>query len=60
MKNPFLLPAGAFRLYIQHLDRKGVVPFGVPISVAAICTIALLIYESLVLANSSGILNQLN
>ncbi|WP_136617280.1 MULTISPECIES: prepilin peptidase [Mesorhizobium] len=60
MKNPFLLPAGAFRLYVQHLDRKGVVPFGVPISVAAICTIAFLIYKSLVLASSSGILDQLN
>ncbi|MBZ9708159.1 prepilin peptidase [Mesorhizobium sp. ESP7-2] len=60
MKNPFLLPAGAFRVYVQHLDRKGVVPFGVPISVAAICTTALVIYESVVLASSSGILNQLN
>ncbi|UCI07292.1 prepilin peptidase [Mesorhizobium sp. B1-1-8] len=40
VKNPFLLPAGAFRFYVQHLDRKGVVPFGVPISAAAICTIA--------------------
>lgn len=60
MKNPFLLPAGAFRLYVQHLDRKGVVPFGVPISVAAICTIVVLIYKSLVLASSSGILDQLN
>ncbi|MBZ9821455.1 prepilin peptidase [Mesorhizobium sp. CA4] len=40
VKNPFLLPAGMFRVYIQHLDRKGVVPFGVPISAAAICTIA--------------------
>ena len=39
VKNPFMLPAGAFRLYTEHLDRKGVVPFGVPISVAAICTI---------------------
>ncbi|MER9139826.1 prepilin peptidase [Mesorhizobium sp. M0830] len=60
VKNPFMLPAGAFRLIVQHLDRKGVVPFGVPISIAAICTIAFLIYKSLVLANSSGILNQLN
>ena len=60
MKNPFLLPAGAFRVYVQHLDRKGVVPFGVPISVAAICTLVLVIYESLVSASSSGILNQLN
>ncbi|RWB79169.1 MAG: prepilin peptidase [Mesorhizobium sp.] len=40
VKNPFLLPAGAFRVYVQHLDRKGVVPFGVPISAAAICSIA--------------------
>ncbi|RVC64316.1 prepilin peptidase [Mesorhizobium sp.] len=47
VKNPFLLPAGAFRVYIQHLDRKGVVPFGVPISAAAICTIAFEIAYSL-------------
>ncbi|TPN89352.1 prepilin peptidase [Mesorhizobium sp. CU2] len=40
MKFPFMLPEGAFRVYIQHLDRKGVVPFGVPIAAAAICTIA--------------------
>ncbi|MGX8009957.1 A24 family peptidase [Mesorhizobium sp. ORM8.1] len=60
VKAPFLLPEGAFRLYVQHMDRKGVVPFGVPISLAAICTIAFLVYKSLVLANSSGILNQLN
>ncbi|MER8375826.1 prepilin peptidase [Mesorhizobium sp. M1406] len=60
VKNPFMLPAGAFRLIVQHLDRKGVVPFGVPISIAAICTIAFLIYKSLVLASGSGILNQLN
>ncbi|MER9603674.1 prepilin peptidase [Mesorhizobium sp. M0088] len=60
VKNPFMLPAGAFRLVVQHLDRKGVVPFGVPIALAAICTLAFLIYRSLVLASSSGILNQLN
>ncbi|RUX52889.1 prepilin peptidase, partial [Mesorhizobium sp. M7A.F.Ca.US.014.04.1.1] len=42
------------------LDRKGVVPFGVPTSLAAICTLAFLIYKSLILASSSGILNQLN
>ncbi|RWC48707.1 MAG: prepilin peptidase [Mesorhizobium sp.] len=60
VKNPFMLPAGAFRLIVQHLDRKGVVPFGVPISLAAICTLAFLIYKSLMLASSSGILNQLN
>lgn len=47
VKNPFMLPAGAFRLYVQHLDRKGVVPFGVPISMAAICTIAFQIYTNL-------------
>ncbi|PZV36531.1 prepilin peptidase [Mesorhizobium kowhaii] len=60
VKNPFMLPAGAFRLVVQHLDRKGVVPFGVPISIAAICTIAFLIYRSVVLASSSGVLDQLN
>ncbi|RWP92405.1 MAG: prepilin peptidase [Mesorhizobium sp.] len=60
VKNPFMLPAGAFRLVVQHLDRKGVVPFGVPISLAAICTLAFLIYRSLTVASSSGILNQLN
>ncbi|WP_027035631.1 prepilin peptidase [Mesorhizobium ciceri] len=60
VKRPFMLPAGAFRLIVQHLDRKGVVPFGVPISLAAICTLAFLIYRSLTVASSSGILNQLN
>lgn len=60
IRNPFLLPAGAFRHYVQYLDRKGVVPFGVPISAAAICTIALQIYASLVLVGSSGILQRLN
>ncbi|TIQ91895.1 MAG: prepilin peptidase, partial [Mesorhizobium sp.] len=38
---------GAFRLYVQHLDRKGVVPFGVPISLAAICTIVFQIYTNM-------------
>jgi prepilin peptidase CpaA len=60
VKAPFMLPEGAFRLYVQHMDRKGVVPFGVPISLATICTIAFLIYENLMLGSSSGILNQLN
>jgi prepilin peptidase CpaA len=60
VKAPFMLPEGAFRLYVQHMDRKGVVPFGVPISLAAICTIAFLIYENLMLASSPGILGQLN
>ncbi|ESY86894.1 peptidase [Mesorhizobium sp. LNHC220B00] len=60
VKNPLLLPQSAFRVYVQHLDKRGVVPFGVPISLAAICTIVLQIYWSFVLANSSGILGQLN
>lgn len=47
VKNPFMLPQGAFRVYVQHLDRKGVVPFGVPISVASICMIALQVVFSL-------------
>ena len=58
--NPFLLPAGAFRVYVQHMDRKGVVPFGVPISAAAIGAIAFQIYGSWVVASSSGVLDQLN
>jgi len=60
VKNPFLLPAGVFRHYVEHMDRKGVVPFGVPISAAAICAMALQIYSALVVATSSGILDQLN
>lgn len=60
VKNPFLLPAGLFRHYVQHMDRKGVVPFGVPISAAAICAMVTQIYSALVVATSSGILNQLN
>lgn len=46
IKYPFMLPEGAFRVYVQHLDRKGVVPFGVPISLAAICTIVMLLTNS--------------
>ncbi|ESY75779.1 peptidase [Mesorhizobium sp. LNHC252B00] len=45
VKTPFMLPQSAFRLYVQHLDHKGVVPFGVPISAAAICTIAFQAYS---------------
>ncbi|MBB6408998.1 A24 family peptidase [Mesorhizobium sangaii] len=52
VKNPTLLPEGAFRGYIQHLDRKGVVPFGVPISLASICTIAFQIVSSFVAPGS--------
>lgn len=36
VKNPVLLPAPAFRHYVDKLDRKGVVPFGVPIAAALI------------------------
>lgn len=36
VRNPVLLPEGVFRHYIQFLDRKRVVPFGVPISAALI------------------------
>lgn len=48
--NPFLLPAGSFRVYVQHMDRKGVVAFGVPISAAAIGAIGFQIYGSWVVA----------
>ncbi|MEI8697331.1 MAG: prepilin peptidase [Mesorhizobium sp.] len=47
VKYPLMLPQGVFRLYVQHLDRKGVVPFGVPISLAAICTIVFQIYSNM-------------
>ncbi|WP_027170038.1 prepilin peptidase [Mesorhizobium sp. WSM3224] len=60
IKNPFLLPAGMFRHYVQHMDEKGVVPFGVPISAAAICAMILQMYHAIVVATSSGILEQLN
>ncbi|MDX8496403.1 prepilin peptidase [Mesorhizobium sp. VK22B] len=48
VKNPFMLPQGAFRLYAEHLDRKGVVPFGVPIAIAAICSIVFQIVSRLI------------
>jgi len=60
IKNPFLLPAGMFRHYVQHMDEKGVVPFGVPISAAAICALILQMYYAIVVATSSGILERLN
>ena len=41
VKNPLLLPEGMFRGYIQHLDRKQVVPFGVPISASLILVLLL-------------------
>jgi len=55
VKNPFMLPQGAFRVYVQHLDRKGVVPFGVPISVASICTIALQIANNLMVLGGGSV-----
>jgi prepilin peptidase CpaA len=41
IRNPILLPEGLFRHYIQHLERKRVVPFGVPISAALIVVLVL-------------------
>ena len=55
VKNPFMLPAGAFRLYVQHLDRKGVVPFGVPISVASISTIAFQVYSNAMVLGGASV-----
>ena len=46
VKNPMLLPEGMFRGYIQHLDRKQVVPFGVPISASLILVLLLQIVRS--------------
>lgn len=36
IRNPLLLPAPLFQKYLQVYERKGVVPFGVPISAALI------------------------
>jgi prepilin peptidase CpaA len=36
LKNALRMPEWAFRRYVEVLDRKGVVPFGVPISAALI------------------------
>lgn len=41
VKNPMLLPAPMFRQYVAHFGRKGVVPFGVPISAALLAVVAL-------------------
>ncbi len=41
VKYPLILPASAFRKYVEVLDRKGVVPFGVPISASLIGVIIL-------------------
>lgn len=32
VRNPMLMPAPLFRQYLQHFERKGVVPFGVPVA----------------------------
>ena len=36
IRNPLLLPQPFFTRYIEHLDRRRIVPFGVPISAALI------------------------
>lgn len=36
VRNPLLLPASAFRRYVEFFDRKGVVPFGVPIAASLV------------------------
>lgn len=41
IKYPFILPASAFRQFVEVLDRKGVVPFGVPISASLVAVIVL-------------------
>ena len=46
VKNPFLLPEGVFRRYVQFFDRKQVVPFGVPISAALIVVLVLQIVRA--------------
>lgn len=40
VRNPMLLPASMFKHYLEHFERKGVVPFGVPIAAALIATAA--------------------
>lgn len=46
VKNPVLLPEGLFRRYIEFLDRKQVVPFGVPISAGLIFVLLLQIVRA--------------
>ena len=46
VKNPVLLPEGIFRHHIQHLDRKRVVPFGVPISAGLIVVLLIQIVRA--------------
>ena len=47
VRNPMLLPSPAFRAYVEHLDRKRVVPFGVPIAAALIVTIAAQVFAQM-------------
>jgi prepilin peptidase CpaA len=44
VKNPLLLPGPLFKRYVEHLDRKGVVPFGTPIAAALIGSVLLRIF----------------
>ena len=46
VKNPILLPEGMFRRYVEFLDRKQVVPFGVPISASLIVVLLLQIVRA--------------
>lgn len=53
VRNPVLLPSPAFRVYVEHLDRRRVVPFGVPIAAALIVTIGLQLAAQVLAAWSS-------
>jgi prepilin peptidase CpaA len=41
VKNPIFLPDPAFRKYVQVLERKNIVPFGVPISASLLAVMLL-------------------
>lgn len=43
--NPLLLPEGAFRRYVALMDRKRVIPFGVPISASLTCVLILQLWQ---------------
>ena len=45
--NPLILPEGLFRRYVLLLDRKGVVPFGVPIAASLVVVVVLQIVREL-------------
>lgn len=59
VKYPLILPASAFRRYVEVLDRKGVVPFGVPISASLVGVIILQSFAMPVLrfGMNGGLLN---